>query len=282
MDDIINTIMLETGRIFKMPSLEEKKRQALLSSFSEYLEDIVTYDIRMGKSNALTFGSLNNRLTDNIRYALIASGISKKGLLPAYESYLPIKEELNADFHSYAKNKSTIITKKDFPFGSYEDAFIFFMLDDEENFSILSSPDLVALGIAQSERMSGYIEENDKVVKICENIAQALWRKKREKLEEEGCRNTLEYDICEEVFKRPQFRHYPIATAVALREMAKIDSLMKENLKCELSSDYLKYVLRNVRASRVVDSELMEKYEPRLVELLRYNFKLRRDKGRSR
>jgi len=237
--------------------------------FREYLEDIVLFEI-MRQKMLLSFASNKEEVTDNIKVALIASGLSIDGNLPKGKSYIPKEICLTKKIYDSARERVVELDRERFT-PSYPSKVFYTMVSSKESLNNVATHELLELGIAQSERNCGYVKENANDKVVCDKALKFLWNDKKKDLEEKGYKDSLEYSICEDVFEKNGPRHYSLATARALKDMVYIDSYIRIKGYTEFSRDYIEYVLRNIKAAKVTDLELMKKYEERFREILRNN-----------
>lgn len=261
-NDILNDITCQTISMFGNSINEED-----LTNFRRYLEDIVLFDIIRGESDALKFYSVGREVSQNIRVALIASGLSRDGRIPEdgfyksvrypvtiqhhYAAKLAAREHEEAQFKSFKLNVMCVVDEN---------------LEQPEHLNVLQ---FVTLGIAQNERNCGYVEAKDRDIEFCERELQTLWNSRKKYLEKNGLDESLEYAICCEIFKRPQAKHYPLATAVTLCEMAATDEFVRINGADALNPEYVDYVFRNLKAAKITDYDVISKYEKNFREVVR-------------
>lgn len=261
LNDILNDITCQTVTMYGNNISEEQ-----LTNFRRYLEDIVLFDIIKCDIDALNFYSVGRNVSQNIKIALIASGISRDGLIPTGECCKPVKCSVNKHDHYFAK--LTVRENDKAIFKSFKLNVICLLDEYGEQPHKLDVLQLLSLGIAQNERNCGYVEAKDSEIEFCEEELQTMWNIRKKYLEENGLANSLEYAICDEVFQRPLSRHYPLATSLALCEMAATDDFVRTNGVEALNPEYIEYVLRNIKAAKITDNDIISKYEGRFREII--------------
>lgn len=253
----LDDVTYQTQQVFG--GLASKKR---IAAFREYLEDMVLFDIISCKRDRIELSSRGQDVPECIRYALIASGISRKGILPPGKSYIPSTIPVTKEHHYYAKQR---VREIDFerlngPYGNRVTYTIESIHQNPNGFPNIS--ELIELGIAQNERECGYVEDYFETMDFCGGALFATWMIQRKVLENEGLSDTLAYDICEQIYARPQQKHYSLATAKALTKMAEIDLYVQQyGIESYDNYDEIKETLRNLEAAKITDPELMERYE---------------------
>ena len=260
-NDILNDITCQTIAMYGN-NISEK----MVANFRKYLEDIVLFDIIRCDSDALSFYSVGREVSKNIRIALIASGISRDGMIPFGECYRPVKTSVKKHDYYFAK-RATRENDAD-RFKSFKLNVMSLMDEYREQPEKLDLLQFLSLGLSQNERNCGYVEDKESVIEFCESELQTMWMIRKKYLEENVLKNSLEYSICSEIFQRPLAKHYPLATSLALCEMAMTDEFVRTNGLESLNQEYIEYVLRNIKAAKITDYDIISKYEGRFRDII--------------
>lgn len=242
-----------------------KPTKEQLFLFKSYLEDILLYEIISCKTNCVKIGIDDGNISDNLRIALIASGISSNGNLPKDITYNNSNIHVNINTHLHAKRMSRILENE-----RLRSMYSQRVSDAIYNCNKFKNMyELVELGIAGIERECGYIESLDTSDDFYFGAYLGLWEIERDNLEKMGLENSLAYDICSYVNDLDDgnrgFRHYPLATNVALCRMADIDFSIAITGNFN-NKEELIYTLRNIEAAKITDKELIEPFEKRFIE----------------
>lgn len=257
----------QTYRIFKSKITLDQ-----LVEFDRILEDAVLFEIISCKSSKIVCSSIKGNVTENIKIALIASGISKDGKLPEGEEYSGRAHNVTLQDHYDAKKRvreldikregGTYINKMNLSINNFQSNPQFF----------INIAELVEMGIAQNERNCGYIEERNDAVLFFEGATQAMWMTKRDLLEHYGYKNSLAYEICDSIYKRPYLKHYSLPTKTALVNMAEISFEIAKNGRQNFKDERLiKETLRNIEASKITDEEFIAPFEKRFKRIINQN-----------
>ncbi len=245
-----------------------KPTKEQLFLFKSYLEDILLYEIISCKTNCVKIGIDDGNISDNLRIALIASGISSNGNLPKDITYNNSNIHVNINTHLHAKRMSRILENE-----RLRSMYSQRVSDAIYNCNKFKNMyELVELGIAGIERECGYIESLDTSDDFYFGAYLGLWEIERENLEKMGLENSLAYDICSYVNDLDDgnrgFRHYPLATNVALCRMADIDFSIATTGDFN-NKEGLIDTLRNIEAAKITDKELIEPFEKRFLEIVK-------------
>ena len=150
-----------------------------------------------------------------------------------------------------------------------EDGLNFYRIIAENAYKYLKKNGVLAIeiGYDQKEDVMSLLEETEKYTDItAADVEECLEDIKY--LEENGLKNSLEYSICSEIFQRPLAKHYPLATSLALCEMAMTDEFVRTNGFESLNQEYIEYVLRNIKAAKITDYDIISKYEGRFRDII--------------
>lgn len=278
LEDMITNITYQTYMIFKDTiSLDQ------ITKFKEYLEDAILFEIISCKSSKIVCASNERDVTENIRIALIASGISKDGKLPEGEKYSPLTHNVMLQDHYNAKKRVREIDVER-ENGTYINKMNKTINNFQENPQLfINIAELVEMGIAQNERNCGYIEERNDAVLFFEGATQAMWMIKRDLLEHYGYKNSLAYEICESIYERPYLKHYSLPTKIALVNMAEISFEIAKNGRKNFDDEGLiKETLRNIEASKITDEEFIVPFEKRFKRIINQNELEKRDKKENK
>ena len=236
--------------------------------FKSYLEDILLYEIISCKTNCVKIGIDDGNISDNLKIALIASGISSNGNLPKDVAYNNDNIDININTHLHAKRISRILENERLQ--STYSRRVSDAINSDKKFKNMYN--LVELGIAGRERECGYIESLDASDDFYFGAYLCLWETERENLEKMGLENSIAYDICSYVNdvddNNRGFRHYPLATNVALCRMADIDFSIATTGEFD-NKEGLIDTLRNIEAAKITDKELIEPFEKRFLEIVK-------------
>ncbi len=236
--------------------------------FKSYLEDILLYEIISCKTNCVKIGIDDGNISDNLKIALIASGISSNGNLPKDVAYNNDNIDININTHLHAKRMSRILENERLQ--STYSRRVSDAINSDKKFKNMYN--LVELGIAGRERECGYIESLDASDDFYFGAYLCLWETERENLEKMGLENSIAYDICSYVNdvddNNRGFRHYPLATNVALCRMADIDFSIATTGEFD-NKEGLIDTLRNIEAAKITDKELIEPFEKRFLEIVK-------------
>lgn len=260
-EQFINSAVRQTYSIFNPSYLQ-------MLEFKDYFEDMILFEIISCKSILISFGSKGNEITDNLKIALIASGISKDGSIPNGSEYSSNSFVNDLNVHVYAKKRAKEFEKKllGVPYKNRNIKYQEYLASSESN---LPNPyELVELGIARRERESGYIQESECPTTI--NLPIIFWNYSDEFFKANNLSNTLAYEICSKINDSPEvYGHFSLATNMALRKMAKIDFYIStQGLDSYNNKEELLYTLRNIKAAKITDRRLIEPFEKRFVELM--------------
>ena len=257
-EQFINSAVNQTYYIFK-PSISQKKE------FSSYFEDMIMFEIISCKSKLISFCSKENEITDNLKASLIASGISQDGELPTGYKYYFSSFFTNASIHSYAKKRAKEL-ERNLLGASYQTRSKELLASSQNK--IPNPYEIVELGIARRERESGYIQELE--YQNITNIPFEAWNYSADFFKKYNLDSTLAYEICSKINDSPEvYRHFPLATNMALRKMAKIDFFVSiQGLDKYNNKEELLYTLRNIKAAKITDRELIEPFEKRFIEVM--------------
>lgn len=262
----IDDTVEQTSEIFgKVATLDK------LSEFERYLEDSVLFEIISSKSDVVSINSIGKTVTKNLQTALIASGISLNGTIPRGSKYQQKSIISNRQTHFYAKERARMLETELLraPY-SQRIRWLQDYITKNPN-SLPNAYELVELGIARRERECGYIEGETKFDAFYNGALMALWYIREEDFRKNKLEDTLAYDICAMVNDSPEgFRHYPLATNMALRKMAGIEFYIKtEGFDKFDNKEELLYTLRNIEAAKVTDSDFIIPFETRFIEMMK-------------
>lgn len=262
-DNLIDSAVAQTSLIFG--ATEEQ-----LKVFRRYFEDFVLSEIILnGNCSVVEFGSNENIVTDNLKAALIASGISKDGVLPDGRCYDNKSILSDSGIYSYAnervKSLETQLLKAPY---SYRTMLACDYIKENRN-SLPNAYELVELGIARMEREVGYIK-CPHFDAFYNGVQIGIMSIRGNSFEKNGLSDTLAYDICKTVNISPEgYRHYALATNTALKQMAGIDFFVATNgLENYDNEEELMSTLRNIEAAKVTDRTLVEPFEKRFKETM--------------
>lgn len=263
-ESLITDITYQTLNIYNGNISEEQ-----ISKFREYLEDIILFEIISCKDSRIECSSVGREVTDNIKIALIASGISPKGKIPEGTAYIPRTISVGRNEHYYAKSR-VIELDNERENGRYVDRMYSSINNFRANQRLFPNMrELAEMGIAQNERNCGYIEDNNQAVDFFEGCVQSIWMTKKAILQNFGFQNNIAYEICDEMYTRPYAKHYPLATKEALTNMAEIAMFVAQYGKVNFHDyDKLEETLRNIEAAKLTDPELISKYEKRFKSIM--------------
>ena len=251
----------QINQIFK-PTKEQ------LAIFKAYLEDIVLYEIISCKTNCVKIGVEDGVISNNLRIALVTAGITSNVELPKGVPYHNNNINVNINTHLNAKRMTRILENERLS-SSYSKR-VSEAINSDKKFKNMY--ELVELGIAGRERECGYIESLDMTEDFYFGAYLGLWQIQKERLEKRGLENSLAYDICSYVNDLEDdnrgFRHYPLATNVALCRMADIDFSIATTGEFD-NKEGLIDTLRNIEAAKITDKELIEPFEKRFLEIVK-------------
>ncbi len=238
--------------------------------FNDYLEDIILFELISGKYRDGIVLSTVKGVTSNIKYALVASSLSKNGKVNAN---LLLSDSLayNKNNIIYAKESAIKNDKKRLskPFNEYVDEVCDYVYKKNS----LSNPyRIIECGIACAERNSGYVEvkhDERHALKHSINKLNNTYDKERNNMILYGLKDSLSYDILNYVFNEGSNRHYPLATSVALKNMALLTYMVDNDI--ELFDGYetvLQDTLRNIKAAKIVDMDTMKLFEEKFLRTM--------------
>lgn len=262
-DHLIDTAVIQTSLIFGATREQ-------LEVFRKYFEDIVLSEIILNGSDAVVeFGSKEDMVTDNLKVALIASGISADGSLPDGKGYDNQSILSDLDVCSYA-NERVKVLETELLRAPYSDRMTWvrdYIIKNRD--SLPNAYELVELGIARMERESGYIK-CPHFDAFYNGVQIGVMGLRDNSFKANGLSDTLAYDICRTVNMSDEgCRHYPLATNMALRQMAGIDFFVAtEGLENYDNREELMSTLRNIEAAKVTDRALVEPFEQRFIETM--------------
>jgi hypothetical protein len=263
-ENFLNDVTYQTYEIFGSEADEKK-----LSTFREYLEDITLFDIISCNKSILDVQCLNGNVSDNVKTALIASGISRNGTIPIRKQYVTVGVPVTRDLHYYAKERVIEIDNERLN-GNFKEKMENNLLKFKQNpYDFPNISELISLGISQNERNCGYVEDLSGLTDFFEGVAFATWLTKKQVLEDAGLENTMTYDICSQIYARPHQKHYPLATAQALKQIAEIEMFALSYGIDEVNDELIQEALRNIEAAKITDKQLIDRYEFAFKSLVR-------------
>lgn len=263
-DNLIDNAVAQTSSIFG--ATEEQ-----LKVFRRYFEDFVLSEIILnGNCSVVEFGSNENIVTDNLKAALIASGISKDGVLPIGVCYDNKSILSDLGIYSYA-NERVKSLETQLLRAPYSDRTMWVCDYIKKNSdSLPNAYELVELGIARMEREVGYIK-CPHFDAFYNGVQFGIMCLRDNSFKKNGLLDTLAYDICKTVNMSDEgCRHYSLATNTALKQMAGIDFFVATNgLENYDNEEELMSTLRNIEAAKVTDRTLVEPFEKRFKETMK-------------
>lgn len=264
--ELVDDATWQTAMIFKNTITEEQ-----LIDFRRYLEDIVLFDIISCGASSVKLLSSKNMVNDNLKVALIASGISRDGTIPNNEKYILKDVFVNRNTCILAKKRVKEVEIEQL--GTEYINKVMQMSYDLRIFKdAINAGELVELGLALRERDCGYIEEDQRKTDFARGAQYANWCIENSCFNNCGLEDTLAYDICKYAYDNNICcRHYPLAVKLALMQMADIDLFISINgIENFDNEELLTQTLANINAAKVTDRKLIEPFERRFKDEMRF------------
>ena len=268
-EEFIKNVTFQTAKMFGL--LDEEK----LADFYLIFEKLVVEDILSDSEELVCYNSNfkhgRNFCTKTVAAALIASGISKDGTIPAGCNYEVEPVETSEDIKRWASERY-LEHAKTFMAERFVPNLKAVAQDCIKNNKVDVEKTLVALFLSDDKHLGYDTTPSDpELFQYSSNLLLS----ELETLEREGLEGRLCYNILEEM---KVIRHYDFITKRALIAMATIDYDLATGKK--VSKERAETAQRLVAAAKAYDEDTMVRYDDSFNNLLVVNGKVKKLGGK--
>jgi hypothetical protein len=226
-----------------------------LRDFELYFNDIICYEA-VSRTNIEVSGE-EEYPSNNIRAALIASGINREGKLEEGVHISSVRKYMESHDFLYAKNKIKYLETK--YMGKLKDVLAEATVAVTSKDDIIDPAILVKLGTAVCDRDSDYyvIGYYNKDEELYSKEAKQLWLIEKQKYIDRNLTDKPYYLMLKDIFEGKQ-HHYPLVTKRNLEKAASFTYKLDRDE--DVSLEDLQEVYKFNDASALVDVDIFEKY----------------------
>ncbi len=221
--EIIDTISNEAVHNMKHSDGE-------VARFREYFEDnVISEAITRSHLGIKTYGS-SNRVSNNIKSALIASEISRNGKLKKGEEFSTLECSMKYENLYYAKKRAQQLEELYLDGRSFGLRAAQLEAKVDSHKEIIDPAFLLKLGVCMQDRMSGYVEDHSGYNDMYISYVKDAWQKEKSKYIRDGLTNTAYFKILHDVFDNNQYKHYTLVHRIALESAINATYKIDNNL----------------------------------------------------
>ena len=240
-----------------------------IERFKKYFEDIVLYEeiACINKYNVKTYAD-DEKVSNNIKSSLIASGIKIDGNLEPKENISSLISALNTNNLLFAKKRAQELEKEylgnDFGYKTFELAN-----DVSSHEEIIDPSQLLKVGVCMQDRMSGYVEDHSGYNNSYILYAKKAWNEEKQKYIKEGLTDKPYYRILNDVFEKDSLKHYTLVHRKALEHAARITYKVDNDVL--ITENELEELHRFNDASKVLNEDVLDKYKIKINQVNKKN-----------
>ena len=238
-----------------------------IEEFEKYLKDAIATELVTSARSTITVMGTSDKVTSNLKSALIASTIKKDGKLGKHEMIEEINMDLNRARISEARTY-IIESEKDYLDGKEYEKRASMLYSKVKGHRELTDPaELIKVGLATLDRQSCYNGNHTNNDKGYFSFVKDAWEMEQKKYADLGQTDTPYYQIISDIYDNGRMHHFPLATKKALEHIATFTFKLHNNLRVTVSE--MEDMNRYNAASKAIGYDVALKYQDKVREVMR-------------